>query len=287
MNEYGQGRVNESDSVFFPGADDNASGVALVLSLAAELILRKEAHNVNYIIAFFSAEELGLHGSEAFLRSLKAMDVDVVAMLNFDMVGRLDSSQKLVVQGVGTGHSLDSLLRLANNSESFELEHQSSGVGGSDYTTFYFDSIPALNFTTGIHADYHTPRDTEEKINYAGILAIQSFVSEFLKHLALSEVYFQKTKMEKNRGRSSLKVTLGIMPGYGVDDGLKVEAVSTGKVGDLSGLQEGYIIVGIDDCTIASIHDDMDCLKKYDIGDMAELRIMRKLTPITLSVEFK
>lgn len=287
VNEYGQARSFKDEKVYYPGADDNASGVALLLKLSKWLTKHKKDLNANYIIAFFSAEELGLQGSKHFVKTSKKPYIKPSVMLNFDMVGRLDDEQKLIVEGVGSAPSFDSLLTLTNHSFSFNLHQNKSGIGNSDYTSFYLDSIPALSFTTGSHSDYHTENDTKEKLNYQGILAIENFIVSFLSHLELSEIEFKETEVQQTRRRSDLKVSLGIMPGYGGDNGLQIDAVSKGKTAAIYGLKKDDLIIGIDDCNIESIYDYMDCLKKYDIGDQAYISILRNNEPLKIKVEFK
>lgn len=286
-NQFGQGKdVNDTIS-FLPGADDNASGVALLLSLSNELMNSEKNPEENYIIAFFSGEELGLQGSKYLANQLSENNVALVYMLNFDMVGRLNEQQELTIDGTGSSTIFDSLIGVVNKTYGFKIQSNESGVGGSDYTSFYLDSIPVLSFTSGVHVDYHTVNDTKEKINYEGMISIQRFVLSFVDLLENNSIDYQETKVEKSRSRSSLKVSLGIMPGYGNVSGLQIEAVTTGKTADQFGLQKEDIIVGIDECKVTSIYDYMDCLKSYDLGDKANIHIIRKEQKIIKQVEFK
>lgn len=286
-NEYGQGRGNIAETDYFPGADDNASGVALLLNIAEELQRNKSKYDFNFIIAFFSGEELGLHGSRVFVEALDGMDLEISAMFNFDMVGRMNEDRKLSIQGVGSGNTFDSLLRLVAAPIDLNLELNKNASGGSDYASFYRDSISVLNFTTGLHDDYHTPQDTEDKINYDGMVEIRSFILELLGVLGNASIEFQEIKTENTRSRSSLEVSLGITPGYGADTGLKVEAVTTGKPADAAGMKKGDLILSIDECNVESIYEYMDCLKPYKANDKAEVRIMRGTEIIFLQVNFK
>jgi Zn-dependent M28 family amino/carboxypeptidase len=286
-NQYGQSKdVNDTIS-FRPGADDNASGVALLLSLSKALMSSKESLKANYIVAFFSGEELGLQGSKYMTKQLTMNNTDVTLMLNFDMVGRLNQQRRLVIDGVGTSLVFDSLISITNEKNEFEVQKNQSGVGGSDYTSFYLDSIPVLSFTSGVHSDYHTIHDTKEKINYQGILDIQGFVLNLLDLLEMNTINYQQTKVQKSRSRSSLKVTLGIMPGYGDASGLLIEAVTIGKTADHFGMQKGDIIVGINDCKVNSIYDYMDCLKSFAVGDTAEVYILRNKIKKKIKITFK
>lgn len=286
-NEFGQGRTINHNSHFYPGADDNASGVALLLNLAKDLYAKRELLNANYIIAFFSAEELGLHGSKNFVKDLSENQIAIHAMLNFDMVGRLIPEKKLVVDGVASAKVFDSLLNIAQQSSSLVLDKNDSGVGGSDYTSFYLNDIPSVSFTTGVHNDYHTVKDTENKLNYTGMIEIKGFIADFLQHLEQSEITFQETKVNETKKRSKLKVSLGIMPSYSSDSGLVIDAVIKGKTADFYGFIEKDVIIGINNCDVTSIYDYMDCLSTFDEGDEAIIRILRSNKKKKIKVVFK
>jgi hypothetical protein len=275
-NEYGSGRNPEKTGEIHFGADDNASGVAAVLELARRLTKNKENHSVNYIIAFFSGEELGLQGSKKLVNELREMELPISFMLNFDMVGRLNQERELTLEGVGTGDLLDSLIQLINTDYDFQVRLSMSGVGASDYTPFYLDSIPVLGLTTGVHQDYHTIYDTPEKLNYRGLLEVIQYSYDLVQTIAEEEIRYMETPVSTSRSRSSLKVSLGIMPGYGSSNGLMIEAVMDDKPAKKAGLQRGDEIVGIDECIVNSIHDYMDCLSTYDRGDTVVIRYLRE-----------
>jgi hypothetical protein len=285
-NEYGSGRHPHQTGEIHFGADDNASGVAAVLDLARLLTTTKEEHASNYIIAFFSGEELGLQGSKKLVNELKDMGMPLAFMLNFDMVGRLDTLNQLYFEGVGSGHVLDSLIHAINRDYHFKAQLHVSGVGASDYTPFYLDSIPVLGITTGVHQDYHTINDTPEKINYKGMLDIIDYSYDLIQSIARTDIRYQETPIPTTRSRSSLKVTLGIMPGYGASNGLLIEAVMDDKPAKKAGLQRGDEIIGIDQCTVHSIHDYMDCLSHYDQGDTVVIRYLRDNKEQELTLTF-
>ena len=141
------------------GADDNASGVSVLLNLAAKLITKNTGNN--YLFMAFSGEEMGLLGSNYFVKN-PTIDIKKVSyMINMDMVGRMKKDSTLAVYGTGTSPIFKQVLKSHNNS--FKLVQQESGVGPSDHTSFYLADIPVLHFFTGQHEDYHKPSDDSEK----------------------------------------------------------------------------------------------------------------------------
>ncbi|MDR3246844.1 MAG: M20/M25/M40 family metallo-hydrolase [Prevotellaceae bacterium] len=177
--EYG--RRGGSFGEIYNGADDNASGVAMMLELAKKLAGNAETSKRNIMAVAFSAEEQGLVGSEYFVRHVPPQAQHIVLMVNFDMVGRLDSLRNFYIGGIGTFAQADSMLHAAPNPDSLRLNFAYSGTGPSDHTSFYDQDIPILFLFTGLHDDYHTPADDVEKINIHGMHAIARFVEPIIQ----------------------------------------------------------------------------------------------------------
>ncbi len=151
------------------GADDNASGVSVMLNLASKL---KETNTGNnYLFMAFSGEELGLLGSNYFVKNATISTDSINYMINMDMVGRLNADSTLAVYGVGTSPYFRQVLTASNNA--FKIIENESGVGPSDHTSFYLSDIPVLHFFTGQHEDYHKPSDDSEKLNYEGMASMR------------------------------------------------------------------------------------------------------------------
>lgn len=162
------------------GADDNASGVALMLAIAKRHKLWS-TKKYNYVFVAYSAHEIGLFGSRAFYEWIVQKKLLINLVLNFDMVGRFDKKAKVLnIYGIETLNKNRILFEkpifegniYTNNSEKVIL---------SDAGVFAEKNIPALSFTTGIHEDYHKITDDEIFINYEGIMLIQKFIEQFLK----------------------------------------------------------------------------------------------------------
>ena len=162
------------------GADDNASGVALVLSLAQKFT-KWENKKYNYLFVFYSAHEIGLFGSAAFSKFAQDHFKPIVLALNFDMIGRLDMNQKILnIYGINT--LLYNQLELINtlSFDGIIRTNFSDKIYECDLKKFAEAKIPSLSFTTGIHSDYHKITDDEDQINYFGILQIEKYILQLL-----------------------------------------------------------------------------------------------------------
>lgn len=166
------------------GADDNASGVAMMLMLAEHLktsnIKHQTSKKFNYLFIAFSAHEDGLYGSEAFVTEKKYDLNKIKLMLNFDMIGRLDTKNPVLkVMRNSDENCLDSSL---NNSvgKSFHLNITGDNINLTDAGIFIKNNIPSISFTTGMHDDYHKISDDAEKINYEGMNEITKYIEGFL-----------------------------------------------------------------------------------------------------------
>ncbi len=164
------------------GADDNASGVALMLLLAGNL-LKSSQRKFNYIFVGFSAHEDGLFGSEDFLTQKKEDLSKTKLMLNFDMVGRLDTANP-VLKIIRSEKAIcfDSLLKKVNHSF-FNLKFDETGSSKTDASAFENRGNSTITFTTGTHDDYHKISDDPEKINFEGIFAITNYLENFILSL--------------------------------------------------------------------------------------------------------
>ena len=187
------------------GADDNASGTAVMIDLARRL--KNKNTNNNYLFIAFSGEEMGLLGSNYFVKNPTINTKTVSYMINMDMVGRLKKDSALAVYGTGTSPMFKQVLNAHNNK--FKLIENESGVGPSDHTSFYLADIPVLHFFTGQHEDYHKPGDDAEKLNYQGMETISDYIFDIISDLDDNgKLAFRKTKNE-SESHSKIQSWLG------------------------------------------------------------------------------
>lgn len=286
-NEHHHSTKPNSEGEIHNGADDNASGTAAVLELARIFSQNKTTEKVNYVFALFSGEEDGLIGSKHMAETLKDKFPNVVAMINMDMVGRLNAEKSLVVGGVGTCPDFSAVIQ-KNKPGGFNVTEENSGVGPSDHTSFYLKDIPVLFFFTGTHTDYHKPSDDEDKINYYGVRAIVDYVFRVANELSEKETLpFTKTKVDAGKKMPKYKVTLGVMPDYAdYGDGLHVDGVIDDRPADKAGMLSGDIITKIGDCEIKDVYGYMECLAKLNSGDEKEVIVIRDGKEVKLKVTF-
>jgi uncharacterized FlaG/YvyC family protein len=270
------------------GADDNASGVAAVIQLAEKLASEKK-NKRSIIFVAFGAEEMGLVGSKAFTNKPPVETEKMVAMFNFDMVGRLDpSTNGLSIGGTQTSKETEAILTDLNTG--FELAFSPEGVGPSDHAAFYLQNIPVFFISTGAHSDYHTPVDDAEFINYKGTKKVADYSYLVISELANRDeaLTFQEAgpKFQRSRG-GRLKVTLGVMPDFaGLEKrGMRIDAVTKGKPAEKAGMKKGDIIIAIDGKKVSGVYDYMDRLKTMEIGQQVSVDIIRDEKETVLIVQ--
>ena len=279
----GDGSLHRGDKAVHNGADDNASGVALMLDLAGRLKTSNTGNN--YVFMAFSGEEMGLLGSNFFVKN-PVFDLEKVNyMINMDMVGRLKADSTLAVYGVGTSPMFKQVLN-ANN-ENFKLVENESGVGPSDHTSFYLMDIPVLHFFTGQHEDYHKPGDDSEKLNYDGMAMISDYIYAIVSDLDDNgELAFRKTKNESEEV-PRFKVGLGVIPDYLFDgEGMRIDGVSEDKPAQKAGLQKGDVVKKLGDSTIVDMMGYMRALSVFDEGDSTKVIVDRNGEQIEVTIQF-
>ncbi len=251
------------------GADDNASGTAAVVALAATLA--KEPRHRNVLIALWSGEEMGLIGSSAFVNKPPVPLDQIEAYLNFDMVGRMQDN-KLSVQAMGSSPAWGRVVEQANVAAGFDLQLQQDPYQPTDVATFNSANVPCLSFFTGNHTDYHRPTDTAEKIDFADLDRVVDFAAAIVRRVDALEPPPQFTKVEQQQqpggGRAGVRVTTGTIPDYATEvKGLLLSGVIGGGPADRAGLQKGDVITEIAGQSITNIYDYTYALEILKVGE--------------------
>jgi len=273
-------RVPDTVAIHY-GADDNASGVALMIELAERLADHEVPHARNIIFVAFSGEEMGLLGSKQFVENMGIDPSSVHLMINLDMVGRMKEGNGLQVGGVGTAAGLrDTVISYSDTTE-VSLTFTSEGYGPSDHSSFYGKNIPVLYFTTGAHLDYHTPFDTPDKLNFEGMVKIGELLTDLVSwsanspsRLAFTEAGPREPTSPMGRRRG---ITFGIMPDFAgnVTNGLRADFVTPGKPAALGGMVKDDIIVAIDSKPVNNIEDYMFRLSQLKPGQTVPVEVLR------------
>ena len=276
------------------GADDNASGTAMVLELA-EYLANLEAESpgtlkYNIAVAFWSGEELGLIGSSDFTQNNAGGNLpmeNITAYLNFDMVGMLNQNQ-LILQGLGSSDAWKSLVERKNFNAGFQLSLSDDPYVPTDGMALYQAGIPILCFFTGLHDHYHMPTDDAENLNYEGMKRIANYALQILLDLNSSEpIAYQKVEMNAVRAGSmrGFTVSLGTIPDYASTvKGVKLSGVREGGAAEKAGLQAGDIIIKMAGKEMNDLYDYTYALSDLKPGVEIEVVIERNGETLTLKM---
>jgi Tol biopolymer transport system component len=275
-------RAGEENKIHH-GADDNASGTAAMVELARQLADEQQRNpsllNRSIIFALWSGEELGVLGSSYFAEHSPVPLSNIVACINFDMVGRLREN-KLMLQGIGSSTAWRRLIEKRNVAAGFNLVLQDDPYLPTDVTSFYPRGIPVMSFFTGSHEDYHRPTDTADKVNYDGLERIAKFSRGLIVDTANAPQrpdYVKVATSGQSAGsRENLRAYLGTIPDYATEiQGVKLSGVRAGSPAEKAGLKAGDIIIEFAGQKIANIYDYTYALDAVKIGQAVEIVVAR------------
>lgn len=280
------------------GADDNASGVAGLLEIAEFLADAQGGGRFtpirDLLFAAWSGEELGLLGSAHFVEQVaqaSGHSTDLrkafAAYLNMDMIGRLDKA--LILQGVGSSTMWPGIIEQRNAPIGLPITTQTDSYLPTDATSFYLKGVPILAAFTGSHAEYHTPRDKPETLNYDGAAKVARLIGLTARGLALSGEalpYVAQAKPAEREARAGLRAYLGTIPDYAAGDvpGLKLSGVSKGGPAESAGVKGGDVVVELAGRKIENIYDYTYAMDALKIGQEVEIVVLRNGARLTLKV---
>jgi len=276
----GSGSLTPDTTAIHPGADDNASGAAGLLELAEAFSAERRSLSRGLVFIFFSGEEVGTLGSTFYVNNPRFPLDATTAMVNMDMIGRLEN-RALTVYGTGTSPLWNDLLAKYNADSSFTLKLIPDGFGPSDHAQFYGKDIPVLFFFTGTHNDYHKPSDTWDRINYPGEEKVVRYVGTIVRDIANrpDPPQFVRTASSAPAGGGDtrgFRVTLGIVPDYAEGtEGMKIGGLRPGGPAEKAGLKAGDIIVRMAGKKIMNIYDYMGMLGELKAGDKIDVEVTR------------
>jgi aminopeptidase YwaD len=261
-----------------PGADDNASGTALVLGLARAFAAAGGTART-LVFALFAGEEEGLLGSAHYVRHPTIPIDRTVVMLNFDMVGRM-RDRRLDIMGVESGTGLRAFVTEGGADDHLDLALSAAPFSPSDQTPFYQAGVPVLFFHTGGHDDYHTPRDTADKINAAGMAEIATLAARVVDRIGTGSrpTFVKLTPPARERRFSGARGSafLGVSAdGHGESDGLRLASVLPDTAAARAGLKSGDVIVRLGNAPINRFDDLQQTLAQQRPGDTVGILYLR------------
>ncbi|MEK7232575.1 MAG: M20/M25/M40 family metallo-hydrolase [Elusimicrobiota bacterium] len=266
-----------------PGADDNASGIAILLELARSGM--QPARTVIFVA--FSGEEAKLLGSSHFVKAYS--NGNILAMINLDTVGRLGAN-KLAIFGIGSAKEWGDVFQGAGDVTHVPLELILMDIGASDQKSFLDAGIPAVQFFSGANSDYHRPSDAPDKLDYAGMIKVAAVAKEVIDYLAEAKEPLTSTLTPGNpppddpRTHTQKKVSLGIVPDYAfTGTGVRVSGVGASSPAGKAGIIEGDIILQMNETMIQDLRAMSVFLKTIQAGDLVKIRVSRSGADVTVT----
>jgi hypothetical protein len=278
----GQYSLAPSETKPHPGADDNASGTAGVLELA-KWFSKQPKPNRGVMFLAFAGEELGLLGSNYYVNHPELPLEKAVAMINMDMIGRMRDS-KVYVSGTGTGSTLQGLLDSTKTRHDITVDiSEKAGWGASDHTSFTAKHVPVVFFFSGLHADYHRPSDTWDKIDAPGTVRLLDLIADLSWQLANDAQRPQYVRVAEPSPQGAVGGGGGYGPAFGsVPDfsevpggGVKFADVREGSPAAKAGLKAGDILVEFDGKRIQNLYDFTYALRAKKPGDTVLVKVIR------------
>ncbi len=255
-----------------PGADDNASGVAVLLELAKSFAAG-DAPMRNLLFAAFTAEEAGRAGSRHYAEHPAFPLENVIGAVNLDTVGRL-GDRKIDVLGTGTADEWQHIFRGVSFVTGVESRNVPGNAEGSDQWSFIEKGVPAVQIWSGTHDDYHRPSDVAGKVDAAGLVKVATFVKEAVAYLAYERqepmtvtIAGAEAPAPAPRAGGGRRVSFGSVPDFGFPGpGVKLSGVTPGSPAEAAGFQEGDVLLSIDGRQVADLRGFSDILKTLEPG---------------------
>jgi len=284
-----------------PGADDNASGVAVMLELARVLAAGGRLPRTVLFIAF-TGEEAGRLGSKYYAAHPVRPLAKVEGMINLDTVGRL-GTQKITALGTGTATEWQHIFRGASFVTGIESRSVPESIESSDQVSFTEQGVPAVQIFTAAHADYHRPSDTADKIDVAGLAKVAAFVKEGIVYLAerpeplTNAIRPAAPKPQAEAGPPSpsvppaaaasqgRRVSFGTVPDFAFPGpGVRVTGLVPDSPAAKAGIQEGDIIMRINDAAVGSLQEFSNLLRALSPGQRVAVVLRRGAADVKVDV---
>jgi len=259
-----------------PGADDNASGITVMLELARKLGGKPRPRTILFVA--FTGEETGRLGSRHYVQHVTRYPADkIIAMVNLDTVGRLGENP-LTAFGTGTADEWVHILRGAGYVTGVPVKPVADDIGSSDQTSFIETGVPAVQLFGGVHEDIHRPGDTPDKIDLSGLVKTAEVLQEITGYLAErpeplhSTLAGAQSPAQSPNGGTKRHVSLGTVPDYAyAGDGVLIDDIRAGTPAEQAGLRKGDVIIAVNEISVTTLRDYAQALKTLQPGD--EIRI--------------
>jgi len=272
--------------VVHPGADDNASGVAVTVEVAGRLARAPGARGVDVVL--FDGEETGRRGSRSFVAAAKPGEH--FAMVNLDTVGRLGGRKLLVLDGDSAAEWVHAV-RGVGFTTGVAAELAPQGGGASDQQSFLEVGVPAVQLFSGPHADYHRPTDTADRVEATSLVQAAVLARELVGWLRDRREPLTwgrapgTSSPPSSPGAASRRASLGSVPDMEfAGPGVRFADVVAGSPAAAAGLRAGDVLVRLDGAAVADLRAYSDALKQRAPGDHVVVVVERGGQPVTVEL---
>ena len=274
--------INGKTGEFFPGADDNASGISVLIEVARKLA-RAFAPQRPVLFVAFTGEESGLLGSNYFVNSSPGGFPlsSAFAMVNLDAVGRLEG-RTLQIFGTESAYEWPFMAQGIGFTIGVSSQYAAQTVASSDHVSFLNAGIPAIHLFSGTHLDYNQPTDTADKLDLAGMGDVARWVEEAIVYLAdrrdpLRVSLEQASQLPVSTNTTAREAVLGTVPDFAYQggQGIRISGVSPGSAAELAGLQASDVILQFNGQALDSLQTYSNLLRAAAPGDEIELTVRR------------
>ncbi|MCK6623271.1 MAG: M28 family peptidase [Calditrichaceae bacterium] len=262
------------------GADDNASGAAVLIELA-NLLAKSVEPDRALVFAAFSGEESGLLGSKYYVQNMKTYPAGkAIGALNLDTVGRLGGNKLLVLNGA-TAREWKFIFMGCSHVTGVESEVVTQDLDASDQVSFINAGVPAVQIFSGAHTDYHRPGDTADKIDVPGLVKVATFVREAAVYLSERDKPLEFTGEKKEAGAPAQggerRASTGSMPDFAyTGEGVRIAEISPDSPAAKAGLQAGDVIIQLGEHKVSNLREYSDALKRFAPGDETTVVYLRE-----------
>ncbi len=272
----------------FPGADDNAAGIAALIEVASQLVRAFTPQRPIFFVAF-SGEESGLLGSEYFVDNPPAgfESRNFYAMINLDAVGRLDG-RDLQVFATDSAYEWPFMAQGIGFTIGVNSSFPVNTIASSDHVSFLNAGIPAIHLFSGVHEDYHQLSDSADKLDLAGLADVALWLEEAAVYLADNVEPLRVTLTGapvrvQSRASGERSASLGTVPDFAFAGvGVRISGVTPGGAAELAGLQAGDILLTYNEQAMTDLQVYSNLLRESAPGDTVRIDIQRDTQQLTL-----
>ena len=277
----------------YPGADDNASGISVMLEVATNLA-RSFSPQRPILFVAFTGEESGLLGSQYFVKNPPGsyLTEDMYAMVNLDSVGRLQN-RPLQLFGAESAYEWPFMAQGIGFTVGLRSELSAANIASSDHVSFLNAGIPAIHLFGGAHTDYHRVSDTPDKLDVEGMSEVALWLEEAIVYLADNAAPLRVTlanapTVAPTSVPGQREASLGTVPDFAYEGpGVRVSDIMPGSAASEAGLQAGDILLNFNNQPVTDLQTYSNLLRQSSPGDTVPIELQRDLNRIEIHATLK